>query len=216
MAPENRSSMRLARIGADTRKKWQRGSGMIGQLRKVPAKARTLAAIASLACAAVLVSLTYESPILWIFTTRHSFVPGLVSGLVAVFLVRPVVRGAPVRAQARSAHRCSAHAGFLPDRGFRSDRPREPKRAVEDAGHALHSGCHCARQLPSEEIWRTGELAIVAVAIFGGVNLRIADTAMGFWGYLLVFLSFIGVLLTIDLNKFWHQVLSAGRGEVRD
>lgn len=55
--------------------------------------------------------------------------------------------------------------------------------------------------LANINVSRYGELAVIALAVFGAMNLYSASGVMGFRGFLLILCSSLGVLFAVDVTK---------------
>lgn len=172
---------------------------MFDGLRRMNATSRNTLASVFLIIAGILASITYARSFLWLFSREVSFLPDLASALLALFLVLPVVRG-----DFLYTHRLDLHTAvnlfliFYLTAAFATMGLGEATLAFKGPTFVL---AVIVVALANLNAARYGELAVIALAVFGGMNVFAASEAMGFNGFLLVISSAMGVLLAVDLQK---------------
>ncbi|MFD1510704.1 hypothetical protein, partial [Lacimonas salitolerans] len=66
---------------------------MLKEIRQLNPMHRNLFAFVCLIAACIIGSLTYPSYSFWFFPKSHQFLPSLTSGLIALLLLAPIIRG---------------------------------------------------------------------------------------------------------------------------
>lgn len=169
------------------------------QLRRMRSVSRNTLATTFLVAACLIASRTYTSDFLWLFKREHSYLPDLVSGISAVLLVWPLIRG-----DFLYTHRLDAQTiinlalVFYLTAVFVTIGLGGDSILLKGPTFAFAAIVIILSNLNAS---RYGELAIIALAVFGGVNLLSASVVMGFWGFALSVCSALGVLFTVDVEK---------------
>lgn len=172
---------------------------MIDGLRRMNSASRNALASIFLVIAAGLASITYTQSFWWLFSREVSFLPDLASGLVALFLLLPVVRG-----DFLYTHRLDLHTAanlvliFYLTAAFATMGLGEATLTFKGPTFVL---AVIVIALANYNAARYGELAVIALAVFGGMNLFAASETMGVNGFFLALSSALGVLLAVDLRK---------------
>ena len=173
---------------------------MLNSLNAMNGTRRNAIALACLLVASILASLNYPSSFLWVLPSTRDFRPDLISGIAAALLVLPVVRG-----DFLYTHRftpltvinlllifyltaCFAQIGLG---GNTITILKSPAMLVTFVVIAL------ANFRPG----KYGELAVIVLAVYAGVNILSANEAMEIWGFMLVATAFFGVLFAVDVRK---------------
>lgn len=184
--------------------KKQVGAGglLIHSVGQIDPNHRNLIALACLAAACVIGSLNYSSYWLWFLPRTQSFLPGLMSGIVALLLLLPVIRGdflhnhklnfLTVMNLLLVFYLTSVFATMgIKGAGAFSMATQGPTFILTLLVIAM----------ANLNVRRYGELGILALVIFGGWNVYTTSSIMGFWGWLFLASSTIGIVCLIDLRK---------------
>lgn len=175
---------------------------MLRAIQHIDPHYRSRASFVSLLLAAVIGSLSYTSYTFWFIPTEASFIPNLAAGLVALFLVIPVIRG-----DFLATHKLDALTVLNVMLLFylTSIVTRMGLGGTGFAGWLLESptfiialGVIAAANFNAHKY---GELAVLALVALGGINVFSVSEVMGLWGWVFLVLFAIGALLTLDLNK---------------
>lgn len=167
---------------------------------------RQLVAFFCLLGAATIGSLTYVIDYWFFLSQTRSFIPDLVSGLIAVALLRPLLVG-----DFHHNHRTNlatwvnfallfyvtaifANIGLGGDTSWLKH-PSSILALVVIGMANLNSR-------------RYGELVVPILLVFGAINISSASSAMGVAGFILVLLSLVGTMLVIDMGKVKDAILS--------
>jgi hypothetical protein len=163
---------------------------------------RNLFALGCLALACSLGSLTYPSIWFWFFTKNHQFLPNLTSGIVALLLLAPIVRGDFLH-----SHKLSPLASINLLLIFYLTSVFTTMGLQGASWHSwLTSGPTFILTLlvivmANLNVQRYGELGILALVVFGGANLFSTGEVMGLNGWIFLLASTIGIICMIDLQK---------------
>ncbi|MES2668056.1 MAG: hypothetical protein V4712_18365 [Pseudomonadota bacterium] len=167
---------------------------------------RQLVAFFCLLGAATLGSLTYVTHYWLFFSQARSFIPDLVSGLIAVALLRPLLVG-----DFHHNHRANMATwvnfsllfyvtAIFANIGLGGDtswfKTLSSILAVAVIGMA---NLNCQRY---------GELVVPILLLFGAINISYASSAMGVAGFALLILALVGTMLVIDMGKVKDAMLS--------
>ena len=175
---------------------------MLSQISQVSPARRNLFAFGCLAIACGLGSLTYPSSWFWLFTKNHQFLPSLTSGIVALLLLAPVVRGDFLH-----SHKLTPLAAINLLLIFYLTSVFATMGLQGASWHSfLTSGPTFILTLlvvamANLNVQRYGELGILALVVFGGANLFSTGKVMGLNGWIFLLASTIGIICMIDLRK---------------
>lgn len=168
---------------------------------------RNLIALGCLAAACAIGSLTYSTYWFWFLPRTQNFFPGLMSGIVALLLLLPVIRGDFLH-----SHRLDVLTVlnlllvFYLTSVFAT-------MGIQGAG-----AVSWATQGPTFiltllviamanlNVRRYGELGILALVVFGGWNIYTTSAVMGLWGWLFLATSTVGIICLVDLRKVAGRV----------
>lgn len=167
---------------------------------------RQLVAFLFLLGAATIGSLTYVIHYWYFFSQARSFLPDLVSGLIAIALLRPLLVG-----DFHHNHRANlatwvnfallfyvtaifANIGLGGDTSWL--KTLSSIVAIMVIGMA-NLNCH-----------RHGQLVVPILLLFGAINISYASSAMGVSGFFLLILALVGTMLVIDMGKVKDAMLS--------
>jgi hypothetical protein len=156
--------------------------------------------LASLIGACIVGSFTYRKNFLWFFETEVSFVPDLLSGIIATFAVLPLWRNGDLAPAFRGL---ASIIAILPLFYL----------AAVLANIGLGGSGLAIFKLPT--VWllmlilllanlnirKYAELAMIVLVFLASWNVITASQAMGFNGFLFVALSLAGVILIFDQDK---------------
>lgn len=176
------------------------------QIRALPDEARAWIATGSFAAAAALGSITYTHYSFWFIKRLTSFMPDLMSGIIAAFMVLPLIRGDLLHSKrldrptvlslvllfyllsmfAKMGLQGTSLAGIFTE--------SPTFILLLFIGLAANFNPH-----------RYGEIALLAAIVIGGYNISTVSAVMGFNGWLFVILIAAGTLLTLDLSKLWSK-----------
>lgn len=179
---------------------------MIQAIQRIDPNQRSWASFFSLFVAALIGSYSYTSYTFWIIPSETSFIPNLAAGLVALFLVIPLVRG-----DFLATHRLDlvTSLNLLLLFFLTSIVTKMGLRGVGFTGWFFSSPTFvlavaviAAANLRAHKY---GELAVLALFVLGGINVFKVSEVMGFWGWLFLVLFAIGALLTLDLSKLTRK-----------
>lgn len=184
-----------------------KGIGRVfAQIRALPDEARAWIATGSFMAAATIGSITYTHYSFWFFKRHTSFMPDLMSGIIAAFVVLPLIRGELLHAKrldrptilslvllfyllsmfAKMGLQGTSLAGIFTE--------SPTFILLLFIGLAANFNPH-----------RYGEIALLAAIVIGGYNISTVSAVMGFNGWLFVILIAAGTLLTLDLSKLWSK-----------
>jgi hypothetical protein len=175
---------------------------LLEHIRNLPHGQRAHIAAATLALAAVIGSLSYKYNVFWLFERPASFVPDLAAGLVAFFIVLPLLRGNLLHSERLDyvTGLCLLLLFYLVSivvkMGLRGSNPIGI--LTESPTFMLVVLIVAAANFNAH---RYGEIALLAVVPIGGFNIYSVSKVMGFWGWTFIVLFAIGAMLTLDLSK---------------
>lgn len=163
---------------------------------------RNLIALACLAGACAIGSLNYTTYWFWFLPRTQSFFPSLISGIVALLLLLPVIRGdflhnhklnfLTVMNLLLVFYLTSVFAMMgVKGAGAFSMATQGPTFILTLLVIAM----------ANLNVRRYGELGILALVVFGGWNIYATSEVMGFWGWLFLATSTVGIVCLIDLRK---------------
>lgn len=175
---------------------------LIQEIGRIDPKHRNLIALACLAIACAIGSFTYPSTWFWFLPTTQSFFPGLMSGIVALLLLFPVIRGDFLHSHKLDALTVmNLLLVFYLTSVFAT-------MGIQGAGAAsvLAQGptfiiTLLVITMANLNVQRYGELGILTLVVFGGWNIYATSEVMGFWGWLFLASSTVGIISLIDLRK---------------
>lgn len=175
---------------------------MIQDIGRFDPTQRNLVALACLAAACAIGSLNYSTYWLWFLPKTQNFLPGLMSGIVAMLLLLPVIRGDFLH-----SHKLDFLTAvnlllvFYLTSVFAT-------MGIQGAGAVswFTQGPTFILTLllifmANLNVHRYGELGILALVVFGGWNIYATSDVMGFWGWLFLVSSTVGIICLIDLRK---------------
>jgi len=184
---------------------------MLKEIRQLNPMHRNLFAFVCLIAACIIGSLTYPSYSFWFFPKSHQFLPSLTSGLIALLLLAPIIRGDFLHSHKLDTmsvinlvliiyltsvftkmglHGASWHAGL-------TSGPTFILTLLVIAMANLN-------------VKRYGELGILALVVFGGANIFSTGKIMGLAGWVFLLASTIGIVLMIDFRKVISRLRSDG------
>lgn len=175
---------------------------MLNEISKISPGRRNLFALACLALACAIGSQTYPSSSLVFFTKNHKFLPNLTSGLIALLLLAPVVRGDFLH-----NHKLNALVALNLLLIFYLTSVFTTMGLQGASWHSfLTSGPTFILTLlviamANLNVQRYGELGILALVVFGGANLFSTGKVMGLNGWVFLVASTLGIICMIDLRK---------------
>ena len=175
---------------------------MLDEISQISPRNRNLFALACLALACAIGSLTYPSSWFWFFTKNHQFLPSLTSGIVALLLLAPIIRGDFLH-----SHKLDPVAAINLLLIFYLTSVFATMGLQGASWHSwLTSGptfilTLLVIALANLNVQRYGELGILALVVFGGANLFSTGKVMGPSGWLFLLASTLGVICMIDVRK---------------
>lgn len=175
---------------------------ILQEIGRIDPNHRNLIALACLAGACAIGSLNYTTYWFWFLPRTQSFFPGLMSGIVALLLLLPVIRGDFLHSHKLDfftvmnlllvfyltsvfATMGIKGAGAF---GWVAQGPTFILTLVVVAMANLN-------------VRRYGELGILALIVFGGWNIYVTSEVMGLRGWLFLVTSTVGIVCLIDLRK---------------
>lgn len=179
---------------------------MIEQIRGLPDDLRAWVAVASLGTAAAIGSLNYTSYSFWFIPKQTSFIPDLMSGVLAVFLILPLVRGDLLHSK-RLDLPTAISLGLL--FYLLSMVAKMGLQGASWVGFFTESPTFILMLFivvaANFNAHRYGEIALLAAIAIGGFNISTVSGVMGFNGWVFIVLLIAGSLLTLNLSKLWSK-----------
>ncbi len=175
---------------------------LIQEIGRINSTHRNFIALACLAVACAIGSRTYPTKWFWFLSTTQSFLPGLMSGIVALLLLLPVIRGDFLHSHKLDLltvvnlllvfYLTSVFATMgIQGAGAISTVAQGPSLIIT----------LLVIVMANLNVRRYGELGILVLVVFGGWNIYATSDAMKFWGWLFLASSTVGTICLIDLRK---------------
>lgn len=175
---------------------------LIKEIGRIDPNVRNLIAFSCLAAACAIGSFTYPTTWFWFLPRTQNFWPGLMSGIVALLLLLPVIRGDFLHSHRLDVLTCvnlllvfyltSVFATMgIQGAGVASEMVQGPTFIIT----------LLVVTMANLNVRRYGELGILALVVFGGWNIYATSDVMGFWGWLFLICSTVGIVCLIDLRK---------------
>jgi glucan phosphoethanolaminetransferase (alkaline phosphatase superfamily) len=181
---------------------------LTGRVRRVPRWTRKSLAILSLAGAAAIVSAKYTHSFLWIFTRETSFIPDLLSTIVAAICLVPLIRNVRLIDQRLDVLSLIVFALFFYIFAAILTIPLGSETVLVRypmiASVVFAAACMIVKA-------RYVALAAFALTAFlSSINLAHANDMLGPYGFLLVALLLLATVLVVDLRSFFSPTPSRG------
>ncbi len=166
---------------------------------------RQLVAFLCLSAASLIGSQTYKAQFLWFFSREYSFLPDLISGVIALSLIRPVLVG-----DLHHSHRVNVVTWinfgllFYVTAVFANIGLGGNTSLLKTPSSILVLLVILFANL---NVKRYGELVVPILLAFGAINISSASKAMGFPGFILIGTAAIGSAFLIDLSRVKQAVL---------
>lgn len=149
--------------------------------------------------------MTYKAQLLWFFSQEHSFLPDLVSGVIAAALIHPILAG-----DLHHSHGINivtwinfgllfyitavfANIGL----GGNTSLLKTPSSIL----------ILLVILFANLDVKRYGALIVPILLVFGAINVSSASKAMGFSGFVLILTAIIGSAFLINLSRVKKAVL---------
>lgn len=175
---------------------------LIQEIGRIDANYRNVIALACLAAACAIGSFNYPATWFWFLPTTQSFFPGLMSGIVALLLLLPVVRGDFLHSHKLDLLTLvNLLLVFYLTSVFATMGIQGSGAASKVAQGPTFIITLLVIAMANLNVRRYGELGILTLVVFGGWNIYATSNVMGFWGWLFLVSSTVGIVCLIDLRK---------------
>jgi hypothetical protein len=175
---------------------------LINEIGRINPNLRNAIAFSCFAAACVIGSLTYPTTWFWFLPTTQNFLPGLMSGIVALLLLLPVIRGDFLHSHRLDVPTCANLLFVFYLTSVFATMGIQGAGAISQVAQGpTFIITLLVITMANLNVRRYGELGILALVVFGGWNVYATSTVMGFWGWLFLAFSTVGIICLIDIRK---------------